>query len=465
MQHIAIPLITLSHNFSFNVRQFCCYFRPYVGLKDMNIKLNFFSLLGVGMLLVTTGKQQEVCAQQWKVEGNRVELMSKSGLGFIVNDGTVESPAGLPIGSAISAMQVEPLRNGWVVLDPGAGEHTRTRVWSWDDATAAWSRGTTRGEQPDLNKPFGMWAEAGKLHVFSVAERLEHNVLDLGSGDWKREAWSEVGPWKVQGDLLEMDDYLVWSTADRTLYIFEKQGRRLASFPADAWSHYIDQASRAHVIQCKGGNQLEAGPHEGGLSRYDFNEKIRYADFQSPFTSSSNEVGGEISGAASHWSIWMLALTWGVGAVWFLQKRRRRNSVEENGNPAPHQEVNVTLSKEVLESISHWSEPVKRIVLAEKQVYTTAELDVLFDIQDVASPETLRARRSRLIQSVNTEFNLLFGYDLIRRRRDDNDRRKVLYTRSGLPPQLAKSLQRDRMHELHANNGAYRADGVTEDGQ
>jgi len=68
-----------------------------------------------------------------------------------------------------------------------------------------------------------------------------------------------------------------------------------------------------------------------------------------------------------------------------------------------------------------------------------------------------------MIQTVNTEFNLLFGYDLIRRKREAKDRRKVIYHLSAMPPNLVKLLQRNGMHQLHADHGTYRADGIPED--
>jgi hypothetical protein len=95
-----------------------------------------------------------------------------------------------------------------------------------------------------------------------------------------------------------------------------------------------------------------------------------------------------------------------------------------------------------LSSIAHWSPVLRLILLQEKRFFTTAELDALLGIDDIASPETLRARRSRIIQTVNGEFNLLYGMDLILREREKEDRRKSLYRIAFLPPALQKYLQR-----------------------
>jgi hypothetical protein len=152
-----------------------------------------------------------------------------------------------------------------------------------------------------------------------------------------------------------------------------------------------------------------------------------------------------------------------LGAWWWKGRRKRVRGVLPL--TASMLEGDALGSQDVVEGIAHWSEPLKAVVLSDQNVFTAAELDALFSIADIASPETLRAKRSRLIQGVNTEFNLLFGYELIRRKRDEHDRRKVLYMRSGLPPQLAKGLHRNRVHELHANNGAYGTDRVSKDSE
>ena len=146
------------------------------------------------------------------------------------------------------------------------------------------------------------------------------------------------------------------------------------------------------------------------------------------------------------------------GWVWY------QRTASNAGGPSSEEPMKpMELPAAAVAAIAHWSEPLRALVISSKRHYTAAELDALWNIQNIESPETLRAKRSRIIQGVNTEFNLLYGYDLVRRKRDDNDRRKVLYHVAALPPNLAKSLQRDGVHELHANDGADGSDGVTED--
>jgi hypothetical protein len=57
----------------------------------------------------------------------------------------------------------------------------------------------------------------------------------------------------------------------------------------------------------------------------------------------------------------------------------------------------------------------------------TAELDDLFGLGDVHSPETRRSRRSRMISMLNIESAALFGMAIIKRERSKTDKRVVLY--------------------------------------
>jgi len=116
-------------------------------------------------------------------------------------------------------------------------------------------------------------------------------------------------------------------------------------------------------------------------------------------------------------------------------------------------------------SIAHWSPALRLVLLQEQRVFSTAELDAMLGIEDIASPETLRARRSRIIQMVNAEFNLLYGMDLILRDRDREDRRKSVYRLAHLPPTLQKFLHRNGMHQFHANDGTDRSYSVSEDSE
>jgi hypothetical protein len=113
-------------------------------------------------------------------------------------------------------------------------------------------------------------------------------------------------------------------------------------------------------------------------------------------------------------------------------------------------------------SIAHWSPALRLVLLQEQRMFTTSELDAMLGIEDIASPETLRARRSRIIQMVNAEFNLLYGMDLILRDRDMEDRRKSVYRLAHLPPTLQKFLHRNGMHQLHGYDGADRSYSVSE---
>ena len=222
------------------------------------------------------------------------------------------------------------------------------------------------------------------------------------------------------------------------------------------------QAASAAFVRISDGNVLEFGDDEHRLNRYDYGEKVRFADF-SELSESSAVVKVDDPAAQSMGLPWgLLILSWMAFGGWVWHQRRGRPVKLPTGT-AP--EARPLVPSASVAAIAHWSDPLRLLVLSTQRSYTAAELDALWNIQYIESPETLRAKRSRIIQGVNTEFNLLYGYDLVRRKRDESDRRKVLYHVAALPPNLAKSLQRDGVHEFHADDGADGSDGVTEDGE
>jgi len=61
------------------------------------------------------------------------------------------------------------------------------------------------------------------------------------------------------------------------------------------------------------------------------------------------------------------------------------------------------------------------------QELKTGELDALFGLDDLESPETRRSRRSRSIQVANLEANALYGRSIIERTKSASDKRIVVY--------------------------------------
>jgi hypothetical protein len=171
-------------------------------------------------------------------------------------------------------------------------------------------------------------------------------------------------------------------------------------------------------------------------------------------------------GKVGPWGLWGWGLFLSVALLWGIREWRwrlrlavptgsRLVSDPENGEAPPavdaqwKERVVKRVDDHGLSSISHWSPMLRLILVQEKRVFTTAEFDVLLGIDDINSPETLRARRSRIIQTVNGEFNLLYGMDLILRDREQEDRRKSLYRIAHLPPALQKYLHKHGLSGAH----------------
>lgn len=81
------------------------------------------------------------------------------------------------------------------------------------------------------------------------------------------------------------------------------------------------------------------------------------------------------------------------------------------------------------------------LALRTAEVLSTEEFDVLIGNELELSPESLRSRRSKAIRSINSEAQLVLGYDLIERERDLLDRRKVTYRIRPVPPRIINSIQ------------------------
>lgn len=422
------------------------------------------TLVLIGLVLPLSGHSWEY--KRGADEGDQLVMWQGEGAdSLIVQAGTIATPLGLPVEGTVPHAAVIPGAEGWFVMNDGRLGAPSGSVWSWRFGSAHWQELITTGELPDLAAPHADFIDGAKLKRLTMGAELELHELNLTTGKWLRRMQSQASSWTPTAGPFDLHELVVWSSAGQTLHIFNKRTLQLASFPSDAWAAHLESAEDAAVLRVAEPNVLAFGSSPTSLNRFDFNEKVRYASFSTPFTGASEETAsGQRGGVLTSWSFWLLMGTWmALGAWWWKGRRKRVRGVLPL--TASIFEGDAFGSQDVVEGIAHWSEPLKAVVLSDQNVFTAAELDALFSIADISSPETLRAKRSRLIQGVNTEFNLLFGYELIRRKRDEHDRRKVLYMRSGLPPQLAKGLHRNRVHELHANNGAYGTDRVSKDSE
>lgn len=334
-------------------------------------------------------------------------------------------------------------------------------LWKWQGSN--WTPVHLKSPQPNPSKPHVAWSEDDHLVWLELDRSLIWHEYHPQTQGWLMDQRSANGPWIPESTPLVLEDYVVWASANSDLYILNKISGEMAHFPNDAWASYLLQAEQASFLRISDRNVFEFGQNVHRMNRYDFNEKVRFADFKQVFR---QEDAFEINGLGrASWIPWvLLVLSWSFFLSWqwthskLRSKQRRFDSLERIEEVPPP-----VVESERAAGIAHWSIPLKLLVLSNRKKFSSAEIDELFDLTEILSPETLRAKRSRMIQSVNTEFNLLFGYDLIRRKREDKDRRKVVYHLSALPPNLAKMLQRNGMHEFHADDSPNRADSITED--
>lgn len=72
--------------------------------------------------------------------------------------------------------------------------------------------------------------------------------------------------------------------------------------------------------------------------------------------------------------------------------------------------------------------PMVITLLAQRgRLLNADQFDAIVGLGDVASPETRRSRRARIIQVANAETTARFGHPLVQRSKSDTDKRVVLY--------------------------------------
>jgi len=170
---------------------------------------------------------------------------------------------------------------------------------------------------------------------------------------------------------------------------------------------------------------------DGDVFTWDFASRASESVFLNYFVPVDSAPGRTVP----HFPWIVIPLLVGAGAVlggWWVRRDRKRAAVPES-----------TAAFESDEGVAHWSPALRALLLHPERELLTAELDELLGISDAQSPETLRARRARIISAVNAEFELLFGYTLIQRDRGNADRRKVIY-RLASPPSMVRKLLRDK---------------------
>lgn len=316
-------------------------------------------------------------------------------------------------------------------------------------------------------------SQGGVGHTSIRSARRDHLEEVMENGRWD-------GPLPARSSgFWELEDYIVWADAGEGLVSLSKDGTQMAAVATEGLREELVRMHHAEGWIWNEGNALYRG-NDSSVVHFDLGALAAGMTFQ------------DISpvGFWRQWSLtpsflgagWLLFLVtcvaWSWQHGWSRWSRRLERVSLVGGMPGvssppagadaeEEEAVRIRLAAvaEGVEwaSIAHWSPALRLVLLQEQRMFTTSELDAMLGIEDIASPETLRARRSRIIQMVNAEFNLLYGMDLILRDRDREDRRKSVYRLAHLPPTLQKFLHRNGMHQFHANDGTHRTDCVSED--
>ena len=116
--------------------------------------------------------------------------------------------------------------------------------------------------------------------------------------------------------------------------------------------------------------------------------------------------------AARNWLLILVGIQAVVIGGFWMKRRQRRSGATDNTLEQPEGQPSAFL----------------KLLLAQAgQELKTGELDALFGLDDLESPETRRSRRSRSIQVANLEANALYGRSIIERTKSASDKRIVVY--------------------------------------
>ena len=95
----------------------------------------------------------------------------------------------------------------------------------------------------------------------------------------------------------------------------------------------------------------------------------------------------------------------GVSIGWFIS-RFKKDSIEDDYIP---------------------SELIVQVMLNSGQLMGSDKMDEMLGTGDDPNPDSRRVKRSRIIQEINTEYQIIASKELITRQRDPNDKRFMLY--------------------------------------
>ena len=127
--------------------------------------------------------------------------------------------------------------------------------------------------------------------------------------------------------------------------------------------------------------------------------------------------------SALPWGLLSMAALVLAGAGFFVGRLAQLGGAASNHTVAKPMKVGDGESG----SLDNFSVLTSRFIRGGARELDTAELNAFLGLDMEQSEETIRARRAQCIRDVNKEYKLVFGVDLIFRKKDEVDRRRTTY--------------------------------------
>lgn len=264
------------------------------------------------------------------------------------------------------------------------------------------------------------------------------------SGDWSviSNQIPELNAYRSRGFVQSQN--FVYSWSDTSGILIDKRTGKIVSFEQDRWPEMLVDFEILGATWRIEGDYVEVVNGED-MMQFDFARKalLSHQTIYAPRAESfiKDIVEGVSVGISWRWLV--VASTLFVLAVVVKIGRRRYFNPKLVGKVLT--KSNAVDSQNVSDIDLGFSDSFLEIVNWPNDIITMEEFDDLAHGGESLSPESQRARRSKLFREVNAESKLVMGYDLLLRERDPNDRRKVRYRRQALPPRIQRIVQAIRL--------------------
>jgi hypothetical protein len=296
----------------------------------------------------------------------------------------------------------------------------------FDESLGSWEFVSAKSQPLDYNTPFVGLVENGAFSLFgkkvNLRNGLEEPVKNGYFLDLNELSWFELHFDFVSSDqesyLSELDsigidtkDYLLvkskngWLIFDKSTYNLSHLGQELIPVSPPLFSKVQE-------------NKITWKTKEGIVHHLDVASVVPKAKLlaKGEVTPVKKEKVKSLRLQNSLIITFFLGLVILVLTRFYLRSKRKiSDSVQQDETS---QEEEVVLEEEKNGSDLMWN----KIMLADRQIFSTAELDEFFEIQNV-SPENRKARRSRIIKAYNERALSEFGKEIILRERDPLDKR------------------------------------------